>query len=406
MAVASSVPDPDEQAPDTTSRTRVIARFRPLTTQEARQRCICYLAADSVQYVDQDASSNSGSGAANLFSFDQVLDEQTSQQEVFSCVAPIVQSVLQGYNGTILAYGQTGSGKTHTLLGDISNPVDKGIVPRAVSELARGIAATKAACSFSVTLSVVEIYCEKIRDLLDTDNDNLAVVTDRARGIIVSRATELPVQNEQELVQHMQRGISNRTIAATAMNAGSSRSHCIVYLMVEKVYEEDGRVEHGKLCLVDLAGSERQDKTGAEGQTFDEGKQINKSLSALGNVVNTLTDGRKGAYIPYRDSKLTRVLQDSLGGTAKTALIICCSPSQDNGFETLSSLRFGTRAKGIAHTLQVNAPKRSVAEELTRALAASKAECTQLRGLISLLQMHVPPEALCFALYIILDTNT
>ncbi|KAL4452306.1 hypothetical protein ABPG75_007968 [Micractinium tetrahymenae] len=406
-----------------------------------------------------------------------------------------VRAVLSGYNGTILAYGQTvgasaargcctctpatvcavpagvrqllsaepwpqhspfttvfdrmpsrpctllqGSGKTHTLLGDVSCPRERGVVPRAVAELARGIAeypepckfkagccsksalycgvdvcwhsaspfapqplcgcaclpclpcmgtppcfpACRASCSPSqlgiclqVTLSVIEIYLERIKDLLDPSKDNLQVIQDPVRGITVAEATELPVANERDCVELMQRGIAARAVSATAMNAGSSRSHCVVYLVVERSYP-DGRTEFGKLCLVDLAGSERQDKTQAVGLTTTEGSQINKSLSALGNVVNTLTDPRGKSHVPYRDSKLTRVLQDSLGGTARTVLIICCSPSQFNDAETLSSLRFGARAKGIQNSVQANAARRTP-EQLAKALAAAQAELEALK---------------------------
>ncbi|EIE18687.1 P-loop containing nucleoside triphosphate hydrolase protein [Coccomyxa subellipsoidea C-169] len=251
-----------------------------------------------------------------------------------------------------MAYGQTGSGKTHTLIGDISSGQEKGLLARAVNEIAVGVAECTDDCYFQVNLSVVEIYCERIRDLLSSEagSDNLVVQQDRQRGVCIAGATLVPVQTERELVELMQQGIAKRTVARTGMNAASSRSHCLVMLAIEKHWP-DGSVGHGKLCLVDLAGSERQDRTGAEGVTFEEGKLINKSLSALGNVVNALTDGRS-AHIPYRDSKLTRALADCLGGNSRTALIVCCSPSSDNAAETLSSLRFGARAKGVVNTLQ------------------------------------------------------
>ena len=245
---------------------------------------------------------------------------------------------------------------------------------------------------------------------------------DRDRGIFVSDATELPVRSEAECVQLMQRGIANRAVSATAMNAGSSRSHCVVTLVVEKAYADGGRAA-SKLCLVvslcwlaafaawllhgmslasvfslscpghvlqttsaelppawqDLAGSERQDKTGAVGQTLTEGSLINKSLSTLSNVISALTDAKGGkAHVPYRDSKLTRVLQDALGGSARTALIICCSPSLFNDAETLSSLRFGTRAKSMQNSVQAAAVRRSP-EQLAKLLAAAHAENAALK---------------------------
>eukprot|EP00775_Hariotina_reticulata_P007717 gene7717-7916_t len=274
--------------------------------------------------------------SSGLFSYDQVYGELVSQQEVFQDCRHIVDSVLDGYNGTVLAYGQTGSGKTHTLIGSISDPEEHGIVPRAVQALGDGIAADKTNAEYEVRLSVVEIYCERIRDLLDPSRDNLQVKQDAAGSIFIEGVLEAQVGNEAQLVQVMQTGLASRTVAATCMNQQSSRSHCIVTVTVEKTCP-DGTMLVGKLKMVDLAGSERQDKTHAVGQTLVEGSQINKSLSALAN-----------------DSKLTRVLQDSLGGTSRTALIICCSPCVENGPETLSSLRFGSRARGIKNKVTIN----------------------------------------------------
>eukprot|EP00891_Asterochloris_glomerata_P002689 jgi/Astpho2/2689/gw1.00050.167.1_t len=242
-----------------------------------------------------------------------------------------------------MAYGQTGSGKTHTLLGDLHHAQRRGIVPRAVSALAAGLVVRASpSCSLQVTMSSLEIYCEKIRDLLDCSNSNLQVKQDPCRGITVAGATEVPISSQAEAMRVLQHGIANRAVASTAMNAESSRSHCIVTLAVQQMHT-DGKTVYGKLCLVDLAGTERSGKTVARGQTLEEAKLINKSLSALGNVVNALTDAKKMGHIPYRDSKLTRVLQDSLGGSARTALIVCCSPSSEDAAETLSSLRFGSR---------------------------------------------------------------
>ncbi|PRW56939.1 kinesin [Chlorella sorokiniana] len=360
----------------------VALRVRPLNSREqgttAAARCLTVdEAGSSLQYTGRDPPPNAN------FSFDRVLGEASTQADTFEGLKDTVASVLEGFNATVLAYGQTGSGKTHTLLGDVSSPTERGVVPRAVAELAQGMARYPE-CRFKVTLSVIEIYNERIKDLLDPAKDNLQVIQDPVRGITVAEATELPVAGERDCVELMQLGIANRAVSATAMNAGSSRSHCVIYVVVEKAHA-DGRVEFGKLCLVDLAGSERQDKTGAVGQTATEGNLINKSLSALGNVVNALTDPKGGKHIPYRDSKLTRVLQDSLGGTARTVLIICCSPSLFNDAETLSSLRFGVRAKGIQNSVQANAVRRTP-EQLAKALAAAQAEVEALKAQVDRLQ--------------------
>ncbi|EFJ40297.1 Kif5 kinesin, partial [Volvox carteri f. nagariensis] len=270
---------------------------------------------------------------------------------------PVVEAALGGYNGTIMTYGQTGSGKTHTLIGRVSDasPEHHGVVPRAINHLAAGIAEAgeRDGADFQVILSVVEIYCERIRDLLEPSPavsatagaDNLQVKQDAVRGVYIEGATELGVTDEQQLVDFMTRGLAQRAVSATSMNEASSRSHCIVTVRVNRTLQ-DGTLQVGKLVMVDLAGSERADRTHAAGTTLVEGSLINKSLSCLSNVIYALTEdsrGGKARHVPYRDSKLTRVLQDSLGGSARTVLIICCSPCLENAAETLSSLRFGSR---------------------------------------------------------------
>eukprot|EP00878_Enallax_costatus_P042547 GHUV01049943.1.p1 GENE.GHUV01049943.1~~GHUV01049943.1.p1 ORF type:complete len:384 (+),score=136.91 GHUV01049943.1:1278-2429(+) len=240
-----------------------------------------------------------------------------------------------------------------------------------------------------VRISVVETYCERIRDLLDPSRDNLQVKQDASGAIFIEGALEAQVGSEDQLVEVMHTGLAARTVAATCMNEQSSRSHCIVTVTVEKTCP-NGTVLVGKLKMVDLAGSERQDKTHAAGQTLVEGSQINKSLSALANVIYALTDTGSGnssssdgeggsaptKHVPYRDSKLTRILQDSLGGTSRTMLIICCSPCLENGPETLSSLRFGSRARGIKNKVAVNT--RLSPEVLQQQLAKANARIKEL----------------------------
>merc|ERR1712194_419597 len=182
---------------------------------------------------------------------------------------------------------------------------------------------------FLVKVSIVEIYNERIRDLLDPKKDNLKVHEDKARGVFIGEVTESYVGCENEIFDAMRAGHYNRSMAVTNMNEHSSRSHLIFMLTVEQKNLHDRSVKVGKLHLVDLAGSEKVAKTGASGERLDEAKNINRSLSALGNVINALTD-KKSTHVPYRDSKLTRVLQESLGGNAKTSLIITCSPSNFN----------------------------------------------------------------------------
>jgi hypothetical protein len=250
-------------------------------------------------------------------------------------------------------------------------------VPRAVAELGRAIAADAANGQHDVKISVVEIYCERIRDLLSPagTGDNLKVCQDAAQGVYIEGATQQPVTSGSQLVDTVGLGLAQRAVSATAMNEVSSRSHCVVQIIVQRL-SPDGILQQGKLCMVDLAGSERQDKSLASGSALTEGSQINKSLSCLAKVINALTDD-KIKHVPYRDSKLTRVLQDSLGGTAKTVLIICCSPAAENAAETLSTLRFGSRAKGVSNAVQVN--QKLDVKQMQAQLAATELKCQDLQ---------------------------
>eukprot|EP00798_Chlamydomonas_sp_ICE-L_P019464 gene19464-26125_t len=386
--------------------TQVRARFRPQSLKEGSQRCMKIESEESVAFH--------GDGALpQQFVFDAVYGEDSSQATLFEDLKISVDSVLEGINGTILAYGQTGSGKTHTLIGDLQDQKQQGIVPRAILHLGLGIKniiAASPGTTFKVLLSVVEIYCEQIRDLLEgwgaatpnggASEKNLQVRHDPARGNYIEGAMEISVEDEAQLSKIMQHGLSLRTIAATAMNQESSRSHCIVTVRVEHASPSGEGARSAKLCMVDLAGSERQSKTGASGATLAEGSQINKSLSCLANVIYALTESankdigngtqpQPPRYVPFRDSKLTRVLQDSLGGNARTALIICCSPSSDNSQETLSSLRFGSRAKGMSCTIRVNQQQCSP-EQLQEQLSAARDQIADLTKLAKEFAVYEP----------------
>ena len=207
---------------------------------------------------------------------------------------------------------------------------------------------------FTVKVSIVEIYMEKIKDLISPEKHNLKIREDRARGIYIEDVTEAYVSQESEVFELMRLGNAHRAISATNMNEVSSRSHSIFILSIHQNNLHDLSAKTGKLYLVDLAGSEKVAKTGAAGQILEEAKNINKSLSALGNVINALTDNKSHLHIPYRDSKLTRILQESLGGNSRTTLIITCSPSPFNEMETVSTLRFGYRAKSIKNKPKIN----------------------------------------------------
>ncbi|KAL7422147.1 hypothetical protein Q5752_002790 [Cryptotrichosporon argae] len=330
---------------------KVVCRFRPMNRmeQEARsERCV---------EVTDDCLTVQMRNAASLgFSFDRVFEEGTRQDEIFDWgVKGIVEDVMTGFNGTLFCYGQTGSGKTFTMMGaDIENPALKGLIPRIVEQIFASILSADSVIEYTVKVSYMEIYMEKIKDLMQPGNDNLSIHEDKARGVYVKGLTEVYVGSEAEVYMVMKKGGASRAVSSTNMNAESSRSHSIFVIGIHQRNTETGSQKSGNLYLVDLAGSEKVGKTGASGQTLEEAKKINKSLSALGMVINALTDG-KSSHVPYRDSKLTRILQESLGGNSRTTLIINCSPASFNEAETLSTLRFGMRAKSIKNKAKINA---------------------------------------------------
>lgn len=362
---------------------RVICRFRPLNDKEKQiANNIC---------VDFDPDSKTVSMKSEneplRFSFDYVFDPASSQADIYKISAlPIIGAVMQGFNGTVFAYGQTSSGKTFTMTGDINDPDMRGIIPRMVGDVFNKILNSDEHIEFTVKVGYCEIYMEKIKDLLEPTKNNLKIHEDKARGIFIEDLTERYVSSEEEVYDLMKVGTNNREIGYTHMNAGSSRSHSIFCVTIAQTNSLDFSAKTGKLYLVDLAGSEKIGKTGAEGKRLEEAKNINKSLTALGLVINSLTDG-KSSHVPYRDSKLTRVLQDSLGGNSKTALIITCSPSVYNEQETLGTLRFGLRAKSIKNKAKVN--KEYTIVELKLMLAKAKEEIKHKDKRISLLEQKL-----------------
>ncbi|KAL0611847.1 Kinesin heavy chain isoform 5A [Plecturocebus cupreus] len=286
--------------------------------------------------------------------FDRVFPPNTTQEQVYhACAMQIVKDVLAGYNGTIFAYGQTSSGKTHTMEGKLHDPQLMGIIPRIARDIFNHIYSMDENLEFHIKVSYFEIYLDKIRDLLDVTKTNLSVHEDKNRVPFVKGCTERFVSSPEEILDVIDEGKSNRHVAVTNMNEHSSRSHSIFLINIKQENMETEQKLSGKLYLVDLAGSEKVSKTGAEGAVLDEAKNINKSLSALGNVISALAEGTK-SYVPYRDSKMTRILQDSLGGNCRTTMFICCSPSSYNDAETKSTLMFGQRAKTIKNTASVN----------------------------------------------------
>uniref|UniRef100_A0A4W4F2S5 Kinesin-like protein n=1 Tax=Electrophorus electricus TaxID=8005 RepID=A0A4W4F2S5_ELEEL len=324
---------------------KVLCRFRPLNQSEI-------IRGDKFLPIFQGDDTVIIGGKS--FVFDRVFPTNTTQEQVYnSCAKQIVKDVLDGYNGTIFAYGQTSSGKTHTMEGKLHDPNGMGIIPRIADDIFHHIFAMDENLEFHIKVSYFEIYMDKIRDLLDVSKTNLSVHEDKNRVPYVKGCTERFVSSPEEVMDVIDEGKSNRHVAVTNMNEHSSRSHSIFLINIKQEHVETEQKLSGKLYLVDLAGSEKVSKTGAEGSVLDEAKNINKSLSALGNVISALAEGTK-THVPYRDSKMTRILQDSLGGNCRTTMFICCSPSSFNEAETKSTLMFGQRAKTIRNTASVN----------------------------------------------------
>ncbi|XP_020520651.1 kinesin-like protein KIN-1 isoform X2 [Amborella trichopoda] len=346
------------------SNVTVSVRFRPFNSREKREGSdsVCFQIMDEESFLFKDEKEEE-----HAFSFDRVFYQRSTQADVYNFMAkPIVKDAVNGINGTIITYGQTGAGKTYSMEGPSILGCDeqqKGILPRVFEGLFESIKCVDGVAKYTVKLSMVEIYMEKIRDLFDTSNDYVQVKEIKGQGIFLLGTTEICIINPEEALSYLSEGIANRAVGETQMNMASSRSHCIFVISIQ---ETDQRVR-GKLILVDLAGNEKVEKTGAEGRVLEEAKNINKSLSALGNVIKALTSDKTN-HVPFRDSKLTRILQDSLGGNSRTALLCCCSPSFLNASESLSTLRFGARTKQvrISPRFNCNEDKVKVKQEILK----------------------------------------
>ncbi|XP_030372397.1 kinesin-like protein KIF3A [Scaptodrosophila lebanonensis] len=353
----SSQPQP--QLDDEIENVRVVVRSRPMDKNELSGGALSAISVDKINraitVIKPNATANE---PPKTYYFDNVFDGNSNQLDLYVDTArPIVDKVLEGYNGTILAYGQTGTGKTYTMSGNPDSPQTKGIIPNAFAHIFGHIAKARENQKFLVRVSYMEIYNEEVRDLLGKDVSKSLEVKERPDiGVFVKDLSGYVVHNADDLENIMRLGNKNRAVGATKMNQESSRSHAIFSITVESSELGEGGVQHvrmGKLQLVDLAGSERQSKTQATGQRLKEATKINLSLSVLGNVISALVDG-KSTHIPYRNSKLTRLLQDSLGGNSKTVMCATISPADCNYMETISTLRYASRAKNIQNRMHIN----------------------------------------------------
>ncbi|XP_017267500.1 kinesin-like protein KIF3C [Kryptolebias marmoratus] len=322
------------------------------------------------------------------FTFDAVYDANSKQRDLYDeSVRPLIDSVLAGFNGTIFAYGQTGTGKTYTMQGAWLDPEKQGVIPNAFDHIFTHISRSQSDRQYLVRASYLEIYREDIRDLLDPNHGNtrgLELRESPDTGVYVQDLTSCVCKSIKEIEEVMNVGNQARAVGATDMNEHSSRSHALFLITVECSQPgPDGRkhIRVGHLNLVDLAGSERQAKTGVQGERLKEAAKINLSLSALGNVISALADGRNG-HVPYRDSKLTRLLQDSLGGNAKTVMVATLGPAPQHYDETLTTLRYANRAKNIQNQPRVNEdPKDALLREFQKEIARLRAQLNHRRWL-------------------------
>ncbi|XP_053192782.1 kinesin-like protein KIF3C [Scomber japonicus] len=315
------------------------------------------------------------------FTFDAVYDANSKQRDLYDeSVRPLIDSVLAGFNGTIFAYGQTGTGKTYTMQGAWMDPEKRGVIPNAFDHIFTHISRSQSDKQYLVRASYLEIYREEVRDLLDPNHGNARALELRENpdtGVYVQDLTSCVCKSIKEIEEVMNVGNQARAVGATDMNEHSSRSHALFLITVECSQPgPDGRkhIRVGRLNLVDLAGSERQAKTGVQGERLKEAAKINLSLSALGNVISALADGRS-SHVPYRDSKLTRLLQDSLGGNAKTVMVATLGPAPQHYDETITTLRYANRAKNIQNQPKVNEdPKDALLREFQMEIARLRAQ--------------------------------
>ncbi|GAB2295661.1 Belongs to the TRAFAC class myosin-kinesin ATPase super [Dionaea muscipula] len=361
---AGSDTGPCSSAPSSSdSGVKVIVRMRPLRKDEEGGDIM-------VEKLSNDSLTIDG----QTFTFDSVADTEATQLDIFQLVGdPLVENCLGGYSSSVFAYGQTGSGKTYTMWGPANSLLEEnllsdqqGLTPRVFERLfarinEKQIKHADKQLKYQCRCSFLEIYNEQIRDLLDPGQKNLQIREDVKSGVYVENLTEESVATMKDVIQILLKGLANRRTGATSINVESSRSHsvftCVVESRCKSVADGLSSFRTSRINLVDLAGSERQKLTGAAGDRLKEAGNINRSLSQLGNLINILAEVSqtgKQRHIPYRDSRLTFLLQESLGGNAKLAMICAISPAQSCKSETISTLRFAQRAKAIKNKAVVN----------------------------------------------------
>ncbi|KAK2837522.1 hypothetical protein Q5P01_014734 [Channa striata] len=351
---------------DMKGKIRVFCRIRPVSRTEAAQG-----GTTVVEKIDDYSVTVETPRGPREFLFDKVFSGDASQEDLFHDTNRLIQLAIDGYNVCIFAYGQTGSGKTFTMVGD-KEQKNPGIIPRSFNAMFDIIQDNNTKFDFKVSAYMLELYNDRLQDLFVSQAGEAHAqpqshgqarrveIKRNRKGVVFAQGAETKeVSNAQELYALFQQACANRHISATKMNVESSRSHLIIGIMVESRNLTNGSVSTGKLSLVDLAGSERAAKTGAKDHQLKEANSINKSLSALGDVISALS--AELPHVPYRNSKLTQVMQDSLGGNAKTLMIVNISPSECNLDETLTSLIYATRVKAITNNAQRNVESKEIA---------------------------------------------
>ncbi|WRX07867.1 MyTH4 domain - like 1 [Theobroma cacao] len=340
---------------DMKGKVRVFCRVRPLNEKEMvekERKVLTGLDEFTVEHPWKDDK-------IKQHMYDRVYDDNATQEDVFGDTRYLVQSAVDGYNVCIFAYGQTGSGKTFTIYGSDSNP---GLTPRAIAELFKILRRDSNKFSFSLKAYMVELYQDTLVDLLLQKNAKrlkLDIKKDPKGMVAVENATVMPISTFEELKSIIHRGSERRHISGTQMNEESSRSHLILSIVIESTNLQTQSVARGKLSFVDLAGSERVKKSGSVGDQLKEAQSINKSLSALGDVISALSSGSQ--HIPYRNHKLTMLMSDSLGGNAKTLMFVNVSPAESNLDETYNSLIYASRVRSIVNDPSKNICSKEVA---------------------------------------------
>ncbi|KAG2234587.1 hypothetical protein BDF21DRAFT_375356 [Thamnidium elegans] len=377
----------------TSTAVRVGLRVRPLTQKEQLLNCT-----ECISFIPNEPQILVGTDKS--FTYDYVFNNDSEQQEVYQKAAsPLLEKFIEGFNATILAYGQTGSGKTFSMgtgLESTTNPEHEGIVPRCILDLFRNLeqrSESNQEFKYEVYVSFLELYNEELIDLLSPHHQHskkktganivptveVTIREDVAGNIYWSGVREEKCENPDELLQFLAKGSLCRTTGSTEMNTVSSRSHAVFSVILKQQKSDQDPSITSKFHFVDLAGSERLKRTNAQGDRAREGISINSGLLALGNVISALgDDARRTSHVPYRDSKLTRLLQDSLGGNSQTLMLACVSPSDSNFMETLNTLKYANRARNIKNRVTIN-----------QDFAGSSIEVNQLRAQLARLRIEL-----------------